>query len=278
MPSSMSDTNLPWYVLGSLEPHADLLTQPAEGQRLFKVMKAEHLTQSIKDGYLHFNRVDAYTDFPLADSDDGAELPMEKAANQAARFEKAPDFTLSDYYAQSRARTYACCFSLENTQHMWENYARGSAMGQVSLEFDFEKLRQTLNATLSGQSAALFNGAICHQIFSINYGVVSYVDRTTYIRDDGRAANPIEYTYLKDQSYADERELRVSLSTLGIGKFALVDGGEIEFPHSLQLAFDFRQALADGTLVRVLISPSTDRVSLAHNLELLRIRFAEESD
>ena len=35
-------------------------------------MKAEHPIQSIEGGYLHFNLVDAYSDFPLADAHDGA--------------------------------------------------------------------------------------------------------------------------------------------------------------------------------------------------------------
>jgi hypothetical protein len=33
--------------------------------------------------------------------------------------------------------------------------------------------------------------------------------------------NPIRYTYVKDKSYADERELRISLSAIGMGHFVL---------------------------------------------------------
>jgi hypothetical protein len=132
----------PLAPLGFIEPHAPLLTQPAPGQRLFKIMKAEHLIQSIEGGYLHFNRVDAYADFPLADVHDGAELPLDQPANQAMGFEKAPSFTLSDYYVRSRGRTYACCFSLENSPYIWNHYGLGSAMGQVGLEFNLEKLRR----------------------------------------------------------------------------------------------------------------------------------------
>jgi hypothetical protein len=257
--------------LGFIEPHALLLTQPAPGQRLFKIMKAEHLIRSIEGGYLHFNRVDAYADFPLADAHDGAELPLDQPANQAARFEKAPSFTLSDYYARSRARTYACCLSLENSPYMWEHYGLGSAMGQVGLEFDFEKLRRRLNGALSGDAALMCGDARCRQIFSINYGEVAYVDRATYRANLDRAANPIQYAYLKNRSFGEERELRVSLSALGMGRFVLADGREIEFPPSLQLGFDFREACADGTIVQVLTASTTDEGGLVEALSCLGI-------
>ena len=124
--------------LGLVEPHALLLTAPPDGQRLFKLMTVENLLRSVAGSYLHFNRVDAYRDFPSADLADGAELPGDQAGNATIGFEKAPNFTLSHYYAASRGRTYACCFSLENSQHLWANYGLGSAKGQVGVVFDFE--------------------------------------------------------------------------------------------------------------------------------------------
>ena len=84
-----SDSGPALAPLGFIEPHALLLTQLAPDERVFKIMKAEHLTQSIKGGYLHFNRVDAYSDFPLADAHDGAELPLDQPANQAVLREGA---------------------------------------------------------------------------------------------------------------------------------------------------------------------------------------------
>lgn len=92
MSTSVTVANLPLTLLGGIEPHADLLPQPNPGQRLFKIMQVEHLIQSIASSYLHFNRVNAYTGFPSADANDGVELPMDKPANQAASFEKAPDY------------------------------------------------------------------------------------------------------------------------------------------------------------------------------------------
>jgi hypothetical protein len=56
---------------GHVKPHAPLLAVPPDGQSLFKVMTAENLIRSFRDGYLHFNRVDSYSD----DKHDGEQLP-----------------------------------------------------------------------------------------------------------------------------------------------------------------------------------------------------------
>jgi hypothetical protein len=61
-------------------------------------------------------------------------------------FEKAPEFTAERYYDTARARTYACCFSMEHSAYLWENYAPDR--DAVCLVFDFEKLRRRLNATV----------------------------------------------------------------------------------------------------------------------------------
>lgn len=254
-----------------IEPHALLLTRPPVGQRLFKLMKCEYLIQSIEGGYIHFNRVDAYGDFPTADRDDGAELPLDQASNQAAYFAKAPDFTLSDYYARSRERTYACCFSLDNSNYIWDYYGLGSPMGQVGLEFDFDKLRLMLNQLLVGPSTLMCGNVRCQQIFSINYGIVSYVDRSTHRANADRAVNPIEYSYLKDVSYNSERELRITLAALGIGRFMLDDGREFEFPPALHLEFDYRRAFAEGAIHRIHVASNTDRALLTQELSRLGI-------
>jgi hypothetical protein len=112
-----STTNQPIFTpLGIVEPHAPLLNVPHDGQLLYKVMTIENLLRSVSGNYLHFNRVDSYADFPSsdphADPNDGRQLPKDQLANSRVRFEKAPNFTVGDYYDKSRARTYACCFSL----------------------------------------------------------------------------------------------------------------------------------------------------------------------
>jgi hypothetical protein len=81
--------------------------------------------------------------------------------------------------------------------------------------FEFGKLRQTLNHTMhsSKENNLLHCGGYrCKQIFSINYGIVKYMERDTRQLVSARFPNPIEYTFVKDkEKYADERELRISL-------------------------------------------------------------------
>ena len=192
-----------------------MLNVPPDRQLLYKMITVENLLRSITGGYLHFNRVDAYDDFPGADQNDGKQLPEDRQGNARARFVKAPDFSTADYYDQSRARTYACCFSLENSNYIWSNYANGSEKGKVCVVFNFGKLRTMLNQTLGPGNAALeYNGIRCHQIFSLDYGIVEYVDWNSYQANAKQLPNPVKYTYLKGRTYYEEKELRVSLQPL----------------------------------------------------------------
>ena len=263
----------PLAPLGSIEPHAPLLSKPPEDQLLYKVMTVENLLRSVTGNYLHFNRVDSYSDFPNADENDGQQLPKDQPANAATRFQKAPDFSAADYYDQTRARTYECCFSIENSDYIWKNYANGSEKGKVCVVFEFGKLRVMLNRALNPEGAALIcEGNVCRQIFSINYGLANYVDRDTHQTNEQYLSNPILYTYIKDAvRFRDEKELRISLSAIGIGHFALKDGTLIQFPPSLQLGFDFREAIANGAIREILLSPEADSGFLATELGKLRI-------
>src|ERR1700722_7102969 len=134
-------TNFPpfYLALGRVEPPAGMLTAPSDGQQLYKIMTVENLLRSVVGKYLYFNRVDGYRDFPNADWRDGEQLREDRAMNAASRFEKAPDFSAAHYYDLSRHRTYACCFSLENSDYIWREYGNGSARGKVGIAFDFAK-------------------------------------------------------------------------------------------------------------------------------------------
>lgn len=259
--------------LGGVEPHALLLNVPPDGQLLYKIMTVENLLRSIVGNYLHFNRVDSYADFTGADLHDGRQLPKDHQGNAHTRFEKAPDFSAADYYDQSRARTYACCLSLENSDYIWNNYANGSAKGKVCIVFGFGRLRATLNQTLQPGNAALkYNGNRCHQIFSVNYGIVEYVEWDTHQANTEHLPNPIKYTYLKDKKrFFEEKELRISLSAIGIVEFILQDGSTMQFPSSLQLAFDFRSAIADHTIQQILCAPDSNSDFFQAELHKLRI-------
>ncbi len=111
---------------GNVEPHAPMMNVPPDGQLLYKMMTVENLLRSSAGAYLHFNRVDSYIDFPDADPHDGQQLPEDQQDNAMVRIATASDFSVADYYDQSRARTYACCFSLENSDFILNNYANCS--------------------------------------------------------------------------------------------------------------------------------------------------------
>jgi hypothetical protein len=83
--------------------------------------------------------------------------------------------------------------------------------------------------------------------------------------------NPIKYVYLKDKKFSNEKELRISLAAIGIGQFMLKDGSTIKFPDSLQLFFDFREAIASGTIQQILYAPDCDSNSLKAKLSNLHI-------
>lgn len=249
-----SDIDKPPFdpALGLVEPHAPLLTAPPDGRILYKIMTVENLIRSVSARYLYFNRVDGYKDFPNADPHDGEQLARDRATNATARFEKSPGFSGADYYDQSRRRTYACCFSLDDSDHIWSEYANGSARGKVGVSFDLAKLRAMINETMRVGSALEYQGTRCKQIFSINYGSVEYMSWGSARENMARMPNPIRYTYIKDESFAPEREFRISLSAFGLGHYVLANGTKIDFPPGLQLGFDFGQAIALGVITEII--------------------------
>lgn len=265
--------------LGQLEPHAGMLKAPCPSKLLYKMMTIENLLRSIQGSYLYFNRVDHYVDFPGADPNDSGQLPRDRTGNEAARFEKAPNFSAADHYARARTRTYVCCLSMENSDHLWRHYANGSDKGKACVVFQFGKLREMLNQTLaSGRAAVLYNGTRCRQIFSLNYGIVEYVDWDVHQANAAHLPNPLSYTYLKGAAFSPEKEFRISLSALGVGHFALNDGSLMEFPPGLQMELDFGAALASGAVSKILLSPECDAAFLEAELGKFGIAPATGSD
>ena len=265
--------------LGSIEPHAGLLTQPSEDQLVYRIITVENLLRSIDGAYLHFNRVDSYGDGPGADLHDGAQLPWDQPGNASIGFEKAPDFTAAQYYDRSRSRTYACCFALENADYLWHNYGKGDAHGKIGLEFHFGRLRARLNAFMASEAVRIQQGGlILHQIFDLNYGIVRYVDWDNHQANTERLPNPIEYAYMKAERFKAEKELRVTLSTIGLGQFELSDGSPMIFPPSMLVHFDFLAALMDGTIRRLLCVPEYDAAYLRAELEKRNIAPAPGSE
>jgi hypothetical protein len=87
-----SDVPQPWVPLGSVEPHAELLKRPQDTHLLYKVMKLDNMVSSIRDVYLHFNRIDRYRDFDTADSHDGEQFPADRERDASIMFGKEQDF------------------------------------------------------------------------------------------------------------------------------------------------------------------------------------------
>lgn len=236
------------FPLGSIEPHAGLLNIPNNNQFIYKIMRLDDLMKSISESYFHFTRIDRYKDFLGADLNDGKQSPKDLQKNERIKFIKEnPTHTISDYYNKSRRRTYACCFSIEDSEYIWINYGNGASKGKVCLTFSFGKLRFMLNEIIKNEKGVLYNGIPCHQIFSINYGLVEYVNWKNHI--SSKPPNPIIYTYQKDkEQFEEEKELRISLSAIGVGKFVLNNGQELNFPRFLKVNFNFREAIANGTI------------------------------
>ena len=272
----MTDTS--FFEYGNVEPHAPLLKRPADTQELVKIMRVGDFLRSVRKHYLHFQRVDNYKDFATADAHDGAQPARDRTVNTSVTFEKAPTYSVAEYYDTCRARTYACSFSLQDTPLIWERYGVGDPVGKVGVVFNFGKLRETLNSTIGnepGRSALMVGGSRCKQVFYINHGLVEYVDFSEVQLNKDRLPNPIIYSYLKDRAlFAGENEFRITLATLGMGRFALADGSEIVFPPSMHLDFDFHAALGNATIARILVENEQVKSHLGKELETLRILIA----
>ncbi|ARB91238.1 hypothetical protein [Legionella longbeachae] len=139
--------------------------------------------------YLYFNRVDNYKDFKGADLSDGEQLSNDRAVNANGIFENDPTYTAEKYYDTARSRTYACCFSLENSDFIWRNYGKHGKKGKVCLVFIFLKLREQLNQIFKS-GKILIGGKSIKQIFDINYGIIKYIKKSEIISTESR--NPIE--------------------------------------------------------------------------------------
>jgi hypothetical protein len=165
-------------MLGIVEPHAPLLTALPDTQSLYKVMSIENLLRSVEVNYLYFNCVYSYANSPGADPYDGKQLPKDQPGNASLRFVRAPKFSAADGYDQARARTYACCFSLENSAFIWSNYGNGRGKGKAGIVFNFGRLRAMINRKLRPGNAIIeHRGERCRQVFSVNYGLIDYVER-----------------------------------------------------------------------------------------------------
>ncbi len=114
---------------------------------------------------------------------------------------------------------------------------------------EFGKLRKALNEILDF-SYLVQNNNMYLPIFNINYGYVQYCNWDEH--STGSGVNPINYLYLKDAKYKNEQELRISLSAIGCRKFVSNDRSNIDFSSSLQLEFNWQEAI-DRQIIQKII-------------------------
>lgn len=243
-----------------IEPHAYLLRKPDHKALLYKIISLENFFDMIQNKYLYFRRVDTYKD----DTRDSDQPDKDKRISEKSKFESSPDYNAKKYYAECRSKTYACCFSTENTEHIWEHYGDENTL---CLIFEAEKLVTFLNAAFDKSSLVYF-GKTLKNFFYINYGLVTYGDIDDCFLNK-YLPNPIKYVYFKSaKKYAEEKEFRISLSCCGIFKYRL-DGAEFNFPESVQFGFDLIEAAKKGVLKEILVSDkciSTIKIELKEKL------------
>lgn len=236
------------FPLGFVEPHREMLPQPSDETLLLKVMSLGNFEKSLNGNYLHFNRVDKYSD----DRFDGDQPPLDRAINAAQGFEKPTSKTMADYVDKARSRTYACCFSIGESRHVWEEYGGpGGQETKVGLSLTFGNLRGLLNrrmdTILRPETKAVGDLAWLKHC-SLNYGKVKYRDRNSARLTEDFLVNPIQFAFNKGTDFENEQELRVTLSMFGMGQLVAPDGSSVEPPPSLTCPFDLRDAILDRTI------------------------------
>jgi hypothetical protein len=224
-----------------IEPHAPLLNKPNEDSHLYKVILFRNFNDMINRNYLYFNRVDTYND-DIRDSDPP---DKDKKIFREKYFEKSTNYNLYDYYKNCRSRTYACCFSLEGSSHIWK-------YGDACIVFNSSKLINYLNNNYKN-SKIQFENECLKNIFFINYGLVKYGSLKNDILSNPTLPNPITCAYFKDSNFSKEKEFRITLSCFGLGKF-IFKGLEFTFPKSLELAFDFITGIQLGIITEIIVS------------------------
>ena len=230
-----------------IEPHCNLLRKPHKNKLLYKIIRSSDLLDMLNNNYIYFNRVDKYKD-DIKDAD----LPAkDKLLCKQTRFQYAPNVSITDYYNYCRSKTYACCFTTENTKYIWQHYSNNDP-NAACIVFHSGNLVEYLNTSLQSSRLIIRKNEkkLYHDFFWINYGLVNYIDiNEKYLTK--LLPNPTEYIYLKDKKYMEENEFRISLGCLGFRKYCLPDGSEFKFPGGLQLGFNYKAAIDKKVIKRI---------------------------
>lgn len=230
-----------FYML--IEPHAKLLKKPHGNKLLYKIIPSEFFIDMVKNNYLYFSRVDTYKD----DGKD-SDLPnKDRRLSDQSKFQNNPEFSAADYYDRCRKQTYACCFTTENTNYIWQHYDKNDP-NAVCLVFRSGKLIQYLNSHFEESILNIGNASY------VNYGLVTYINYDEQYLSE-RLLNPTAYVYAKDaDKFSEEKEFRISLSSLGCFNYVLPNGEEFCFPPYFELPFNYKIASTMNAIKRIELS------------------------
>ena len=168
-----------------------------------------------------------------------------------------------------RKRSYACCFTLEQSKSLLYEYTKINVNDKKSigicLEFDGINLENYLSEIFRKLLFAVCENQV-QNIFHLNFGLIKYGDIKADLFCKKFLRNPVFYLYLKDMVFKNEKEYRVSLFSIGINwKEILGLDLEIEFPNYIHMPFDFNHAIKKNIITRTYITTHPDQKEDAKN-------------
>ncbi len=223
-----------------LFPHKGLLKQPPTTSLLYKIVQFDYFFDMCSKQYIYFNHVKSYKD----DINDAEMPPLERITRKSTVFESNHAANLYDNLdAPIRNGTYACCFTLEESVYIGENYARDQNK-DLCLIFNLERLIKYFTENYT-RADFLNNKNIHATDFHINCGKVWYIDRGLKITNQGdRHKNSNEYGYYKSKAYINEREFRITLQP---DLMRIMDS----YPDKLMLSCNWYKLVEYGALIKI---------------------------
>lgn len=237
----------------SIQPHKDRIKQPDKGCKLYKIIPLKYLDDMLEKSYLHFQRVDTYND----DINDSDQTRIDKALSEKSIFLDSDNYSAKDYYDSCRSRTYACCFSTKQTDHLFEHYYNKAEDKAICLAFDCQTLIEQLNINFS-IAPIQYGTQRLENFLDINHGLVEYGNFEERFMGN-LLPNPIEYVYFKDNKFSEEHEFRTVISTLGMGNIVLPDKNPFQFTESLKLSINLVEAINANILENIILTTKSDK-------------------
>lgn len=192
---------------------------------LYKIISLDNFLSSIRENYLYFNRVDSYKDFKQADPYDSVPLSLDEEVNKKSFFENRPELNINDYYHSIRNKTYACCFSIENSKNILKEY------GDICVRFKSSYLLNKIEELNKPDEKI-------DKILTYNY--VNYMNFDLDKLNKIYTENIFRYLFVKRNDFFKEKEFRVALS------FCKPEDCNNTF---YKLYFNFKEALENKSMI-----------------------------